>query len=113
MNVLHAKRKVSHLLLNEGNLEEVNEDHQVVVLKEEFNCELSMNLQSDFYVVPTQFGVLIHRLRKRCVLWCSLHMGCFRHMFLLGDVIKDLRTSHFFNWGRMIWEHLRTHSFKL
>ena len=96
LNALHAKRKVSHLLLNGGNWEEVNDDHQVIILKDIFNGDISMKLQSNFYVMPTKFGVLSHGLHKRYVLWCSLHMDCFGNMFLFGDVIKDLRTSLFF-----------------
>ena len=43
-----------------------------VVLKNGFNCDISSNVQTDFEMVPNQFGVVAHELSKNCALMSSL-----------------------------------------
>ena len=40
----------------------MSEDHQIDVLKDEFNGDLSQSLQFDFCVMLIQFGILVHGL---------------------------------------------------
>ena len=35
-----------------------------VVLKNEFNCDISSNMRTNFEMIPSQFCVIAHELRK-------------------------------------------------
>ena len=81
-----------------------NEVSEVVVLKNQFNCDISSIVQTEFEMVHIQFGVVAHELSKNYALISSLQRfgfgefhKCNEVVFLLGDVFNlDLRTSFFF-----------------
>ena len=79
-----------------------------VVLKNGFNCDICSIMQADFEMIPSQFCVIAHELRKKCALMSSLQgfvfenfHKCNRVVFLLDDIFNiDLRTSLLFQpWG--------------
>ena len=82
-----------------------------VVLKNEFNCDISSNMRTDFEMIPSQFCVIAHKLSKSYALKSSLQgfdFGIFNKcngvVFLHDDVFNiDLRTSLLFQpWGNDI-----------
>ena len=51
---------------------ESNEVTEVIVLKNGLNCDISSNVQIDFEMVPSQFGVVVYELSKNCASKSSL-----------------------------------------
>ena len=92
----------------EFNLVKVNEDEIKKGLptydKNGFNCDISSIVQTNFEMVPIQFGVIAPELNENYALKSSLqgfNFGIFNKcneaVFLFGDVFNiELRTSLFF-----------------